>query len=155
MWRAEALNLAREVKHLVHLPYLLDINTLWRSKTYHFWPLNIAKRNFWHAIRFELCTPDLKSHKVLVIHNNLNEICSPITLRMNVARKSWKVVCLYFYFVSLCCCCWCCFEIVVVAVVSRTFTVKVHPTWKNKHFKLANNWKKIEKRRKLRALHKI
>ena len=44
---------------------------------------------------------------------------------------------------------------VVVAVVSRTFTVKVHPTWKNKHFKLANNWKKIEKRRKLRALHKI
>ena len=30
-----------------------------RAKTYHFWPLNIAKRNFWPAKRFELCTPDL------------------------------------------------------------------------------------------------
>ena len=37
------------------------IETLFESaKMYHFWPLNIAKRNFLPAKRFELCTPDLK-----------------------------------------------------------------------------------------------
>ena len=35
--------------------------------------------------------------------------------------------------------------VVVVVVVGRTFTVKVHPT-SNKHFKLTNNGKEIEKR---------
>ena len=28
-------------------------------KPYHYWPLNIAKINFWPAMRFELCTPGL------------------------------------------------------------------------------------------------
>ncbi len=28
-------------------------------KTYKLWPLDMSKRNFWPAVRFELCTPDL------------------------------------------------------------------------------------------------
>jgi hypothetical protein len=28
-------------------------------KTYKIWPLDMSKKIFWHAVRFELCTPDL------------------------------------------------------------------------------------------------
>ena len=58
---AEAFNLARIAKIIVLLPCLFDIETPFEGlKTYYFWPLNIVKRNFWPAMRIELCTPALK-----------------------------------------------------------------------------------------------
>ena len=56
LWPAEAFNLALTAKILFFSLVCFIETQLEGVKPYHFWPLNIAKRNFWPAMRFELCT---------------------------------------------------------------------------------------------------
>ena len=45
-----------------------------------FWPLGMAKKNFWHAMGFELCTPVLdvatKSQKDHKLYSTTYILCS-------------------------------------------------------------------------------
>ncbi len=55
IWPAKAFNLGREAFFLLFLKIIQFI-----FKTCNIWPLNI-KKNYWHAMRLELCTPGLKA----------------------------------------------------------------------------------------------
>jgi hypothetical protein len=59
MWPAEAFNLACETPIWFILLLPLIKTPFECVKTHQFLPLDMSKKNFWPAMRFELCTPDL------------------------------------------------------------------------------------------------
>ncbi len=60
MWPAEAFNLARETPIWFILLLPLIKTPFECVKTYQLWPLDMSKKFFWPAMRFELCTPDIQ-----------------------------------------------------------------------------------------------
>jgi len=59
MWPAEAFNLARKTPKFVYFSPFFGKTPFECVKTYHLWPLDMSKKNFGPAMRFELCTPAL------------------------------------------------------------------------------------------------
>jgi len=74
MWPAEAFNLARKTPKFVYFASFFGKTPFECVKTYHLWPLDMSKKNFWPAMRFELCTPGLDSRAVFF---NLFEVEEP------------------------------------------------------------------------------
>jgi len=68
---AEAFNLAREtpIWFILLLPF---IKTPFECvKTYQLWPLDMPKKIFWPAMRFELCTPVLHEQRTVALTREL------------------------------------------------------------------------------------